>query len=142
MLRDIERPAKRPRPDLETSSNTDGSGSLDGLTRDKDFWLVDGTIVLIARKVAFKVYMGLLAEQSLVFSDVFSSASPTSSELLDRVPVVHLSDSPEDLRHLLRVLLPNKQRWSVCFCLSLNAIPYVANDCRILVYSPRARPQP
>ncbi|KAM5536111.1 hypothetical protein V8D89_010210 [Ganoderma adspersum] len=109
MLEDPERPAKRPRSDLGTSSNND-SDSLEDLTRDKDFWLVDGTVVLIANKVAFKVYMGLLAEQSPVFSDVFSSASSNSSKLLEHVPVVHLSDSPEDLRHLLRALLPNRQR--------------------------------
>ena len=134
MLEDPERPAKRPRSDLDTSSNDDAD-SLEDLARDNDFWLVDGTVVLIARKVAFKVYMGLLAEQSPVFSDVFSSASSNSSKTLDHAPVVHLSDSPEDLRHLLRALLPNRQRWFVYF--SLFSEPFCSQSRNTSLFATR-----
>lgn len=106
-----ERPAKRVRADTFTASNRDlHSDSEDQVTRDEEFWLVDGNIVLVSGKVGFKVYMGLLAEQSAIFSNVFSSSRSDPSQLLDHVPVVHFSDSLQDLRHLLRALLPNKQR--------------------------------
>ncbi|KAL1938153.1 hypothetical protein VTO73DRAFT_11982 [Trametes versicolor] len=35
-----------------------------------------------------------------------SSTSPESTHISDACPVVHLSDSPEDLRHVLRICLP------------------------------------
>ncbi len=113
MYETSDRPAKRARNDFEEPS--DQADTSEDLTRDDEFWLVDGNIVLIAGEVAFKVYKGLLAEQSPVFSDVFLSASLEVSQLFERVPVVHLSDSPEDLRHFLRALLPNKQRSFVLF---------------------------
>ncbi|PIL26521.1 hypothetical protein GSI_12279 [Ganoderma sinense ZZ0214-1] len=41
---------------------------------------------------------------------MFSSSSPNSDEMIDGCPVVHVSDSPEDLARLLRVLLPAAHR--------------------------------
>ncbi|KAI0753671.1 hypothetical protein C8Q74DRAFT_1373636 [Fomes fomentarius] len=75
---------------------------------DEEFWLEDGTVVLMARNVQFKVYRGILSAHSLVFADMFSFPQPTapSSENVDGCPVVHLVDSPEDLRHVLRAMIP------------------------------------
>ncbi|KAI1795288.1 hypothetical protein LXA43DRAFT_882184, partial [Ganoderma leucocontextum] len=72
--------------------------------RHPEIWFDDGNIVLVAHKTAFRIYGGLLAGQSTVFSDMFASSSP--DETFEGCPVVHLSDSPPDLVHLLRVLLP------------------------------------
>ncbi|EIW56922.1 uncharacterized protein TRAVEDRAFT_81124, partial [Trametes versicolor FP-101664 SS1] len=77
-----------------------------------EFWYSDGNIILVARDVEFRVYKGLLADHSLVFRDMFSLPQPhatsSSTAALAEVPcpVVHLSDSPEDLRHVLRVYMP------------------------------------
>ena len=71
---------------------------------DKEFWLDDGSIVLVANNIAFRVFHGLLAAHSTIFADM-----PTASELeesYEDCPVVHLHDSPEDLRHLLCLLIP------------------------------------
>ncbi len=86
--------------------------------RDAEFWFRDGNIVLVARDVDFRVYKGILADQSPVFDDMFSFPQPApftpprlelaSSSNTDACPFVHLSDSPEDLRHLLRVCIPKK----------------------------------
>ncbi|KAI1795336.1 hypothetical protein LXA43DRAFT_881932 [Ganoderma leucocontextum] len=78
----------------------------------KEFWLddIDGNIVLIARNVAFRIYRGLLVAQSTVFADMFASSSPNSDEVIDGCPVIYVSDSPEDLAQLLRVLLPTTHR--------------------------------
>ncbi|RPD75421.1 hypothetical protein L226DRAFT_485561 [Lentinus tigrinus ALCF2SS1-7] len=83
---------------------------LADLTRDKEFWLDDGSIVLITQKTAFKVYKGLLAAQSPVFADMVATATPDPEHSLEGCPVVHLSDSPEDMRHFLRALLPKTHR--------------------------------
>ncbi len=80
--------------------------------RDEEFWYSDGTIILVARDIEFRVFKGILAEHSPVFSDMFSlpqpplAAYPASPAADDACPVVHLSDSPEDLRHVLRVYMP------------------------------------
>ncbi|OJT09463.1 hypothetical protein TRAPUB_14066 [Trametes pubescens] len=84
----------------------DNSGSA--RTRDEEFWYDDGTIILVAGNVEFRVYKGILAENSSVFRDMFSLPQPpiSSSDVPSSengCPIVHLSDSPEDLRHILRV---------------------------------------
>ncbi|EIW56911.1 uncharacterized protein TRAVEDRAFT_81808, partial [Trametes versicolor FP-101664 SS1] len=78
-------------------------------TRDEEFWSSDGDIILVARDVEFRVYKGLLADHSPVFRDMFSlpqSPAPSSTTVPAEGPrpVVHLSDSSEDLRHMLRSL--------------------------------------
>ncbi|KAI0676520.1 hypothetical protein C8Q78DRAFT_27991 [Trametes maxima] len=81
------------------------------VTRDTEFWFSDGSIVLIAGNVAFKIYKELLASQSDVVADMIGVATdPQAVDLLDGSPVVCLSDSPEDLRHLLRILVPRTRR--------------------------------
>ncbi|KAI0739111.1 hypothetical protein C8Q80DRAFT_1275281 [Daedaleopsis nitida] len=81
-----------------------GSSTSD-LTRDPEFWLEDGNIVLVARNIAFRIYRGLISKQSQIFYDMFASSS-AGTMLFDNCPTVHLSYSPEDLRYLLRVLVP------------------------------------
>ncbi|OSD03866.1 hypothetical protein PYCCODRAFT_1365143 [Trametes coccinea BRFM310] len=85
----------------------DADGAQQPLVRDAEFWYDDGTIILIARDVEFRVYKGILAEHSPVFSDMFSFPQPPPDPNAEpSCPVVHLSDSPEDLRHVLRVYMP------------------------------------
>lgn len=82
-------------------------------TRDEEFWYDDGNIILIARDVEFRIYRGILAEKSPVFSDMFSLPQPPAASLSAAAavadgscPVVHLSDSSEDIRHVLRAFMP------------------------------------
>ena len=84
---------------VPTSTPTD-------FARDEQFWFDDGSIVLVAQNIGFRVFRSLLAAQSTVFADMLTSGSPTVGEVYDGCPVVRLSDSPHDLRYLLRVLIP------------------------------------
>ncbi|KAI0691704.1 hypothetical protein C8Q76DRAFT_660872 [Earliella scabrosa] len=92
------------------STSSPSGTPLDQLSRCEEFWLEDGNLVLVARDTVFRVYRQLLASQSPIFADMFASSSVEASETLDGCPVVRLSDSPQDLVHLLRVLLPRTQR--------------------------------
>lgn len=76
--------------------------------RDEEFWYSDGSIILVAGDVEFRIYKGLLADHSPVFRDMFSLPQPPviASLTIDTCPVVHLSDSPYDLRHVLRAYMP------------------------------------
>ncbi|KAI0668527.1 hypothetical protein C8Q78DRAFT_1081384 [Trametes maxima] len=81
------------------------SVSLSGsVKRDPDLWFEDGNIVLLCRDSAFRVYRGLLTRHSVIFRDLFSMAQPSTSETMESCPVVHISDPPDDLRYLLRVM--------------------------------------
>ena len=112
-------PAKR-EPD-QTRHKLDGTIDAPGDSRhdlqlegraeekeDKEFWFEDGTVILIARDVKFRVYEGFLAGLSPVFKDMFAGRRALRNGRTEEVLalpclVVPVSDSPEDLRHLLRV---------------------------------------
>ncbi|KAI1795389.1 hypothetical protein LXA43DRAFT_39965 [Ganoderma leucocontextum] len=107
-------PTKRELPDQNRdegaagSAQTEDRASADGEVskEDEEFWFEDGTVILVARDVKFRFYEGLLAGLSPVFKDMFAErrANPGMGEVLAlSCLVVHVSDSPEDLRHLLRV---------------------------------------
>ena len=91
--------------DINASEPGDEAG---GLVRDGDFWYEDGSIILHARDVAFKVYARPLVQHSPVFKDMFTLPQPTNASGDDKLPIIALSDSPEDLRHVLGVLMPGK----------------------------------
>lgn len=98
MLERDSPPRKRARPDTE-------------VTKDEEFWYEDGTIILIAHNVEFRVYKGPLIRHSPVFYDMFSFPQPATepsegsrSGAVD-CPTVHLFDSPHELRHVLRVFM-------------------------------------
>ncbi|TFK84483.1 hypothetical protein K466DRAFT_527270 [Polyporus arcularius HHB13444] len=92
----------------------DEDGELEGTggkaERDRTFWFQDGTIVVLAGNIEFKVYAGPLIEHSPVFQDMFSLPQAGADvSTADRVrPTVHLSDSPCDLRYLFELMMPSK----------------------------------
>ena len=103
-------PPKRHRPDDNDNDEEMAEKTAPG--RDEEFWFEDGTIILVAAGVEFKVYRGVLAEHSAVFADMFSLPQPpndlSNSDAATACPVVHLDDPPEELREVLRALLPKK----------------------------------
>ncbi|TBU38342.1 hypothetical protein BD309DRAFT_874578 [Dichomitus squalens] len=85
------------------------------LYNDGEFWLGDGTVILVAGTIEFRVYKGLLAAYSPVLKDLFARKHPfrdvPSGDRHDiPCPVVRVSDSPDDLRHLLRVCIAGRMR--------------------------------
>ncbi|KZP30915.1 hypothetical protein FIBSPDRAFT_1037856 [Athelia psychrophila] len=71
-----------------------------------DIWYRDGNIVLQAGITQFKVYQGALGEASSVFKDMFSFPQPPAAdmELVEGCPVVHVSDSAEELKIVLQAI--------------------------------------
>ena len=78
--------------------------------RDREFWYEDGNVILVAGNVEFRVFKGILADHSPVFKDMFTLPQPdtTPSETV-ACPTVDLSDSPSDLRHILRFIIPKAE---------------------------------
>lgn len=78
-----------------------------GLRKDPQLWFQDGNIVLVAQGVAFRVHRGILSRHSETFNNLFTippPSSPDSSEELEGLPVINVSDSAHDFKHLLHAL--------------------------------------
>ena len=84
-------------------SDPDGE-RLSQCKRDDEFWFEDGTVILVAQDVQFRVYKGILAYHSPIFSDMFSLPPPPHASY----PVVELFDSASDWRHVLDLLTMSK----------------------------------
>ena len=75
-----------------------------GLTTATSSWKPE------AKDTLFKIYRGPLVQHSQVFKDMLSVPQPPPAEAVcnDALHTVRLTDSPEDLRHFLRALVPSK----------------------------------
>ncbi|KZT07972.1 uncharacterized protein LAESUDRAFT_758101 [Laetiporus sulphureus 93-53] len=73
--------------------------------RDKELWYEDGSIILTARGIGFRVYKGLLAAQSVVFRSLFNDTQPEEFDPVDGCPIIHFSEHPDEFRHLLCALM-------------------------------------
>ncbi|KAH9829564.1 uncharacterized protein C8Q71DRAFT_863137 [Rhodofomes roseus] len=107
-LQDPDEPQrKRPRtvPDSGTGSDEPP------FSRDAKFWYPDGSIIILAQNVGFRVFKSLLAASSDVFRDMFALAQPSDhlQDASDDYPVVHVSDTAAEMRSLLTVLLDARQ---------------------------------
>ncbi|TFK89940.1 hypothetical protein K466DRAFT_518023 [Polyporus arcularius HHB13444] len=71
-----------------------------------EVWFDDGNLIITTGDTMFKLYKGLLAAQSPVFAGMFAVADSNSGPLSGDTSQVELHDSPEDMTHLLRALLP------------------------------------
>ena len=69
----------------------------------------------MVKDVEFRVYSGILAEHSPVLKNLLAEPGhplrsvPMPGGLEAQCPVVPLTDSPEDLRHLLRAYMPTEE---------------------------------
>ena len=138
------RPLKRARlsPEADNSSCplhpslAPSTHSLTHLERHRELWFDDGNIILIAQQTGFRIFRGLLASQSTVFADMFTSATSQADETLDGCPVVHLTDSHFDVAHLLRVLLPKSPLLCAFHILIVEFFPLT---CLIAILLPISR---
>lgn len=80
-----------------------------GTSRHPDLWFSDGSVVLKAESVLFRVHISQLARRSLFFRDLFSLPQPAKEVVgpdgtFDGCPLLVLHDSAEDLSNLLKAL--------------------------------------
>lgn len=72
-----------------------------------EVWYEDGSIILVAENEGFRVYSGILSQQSSIFADMFSMPRPIQpqpQDIYQGCPVVHLPDSALEMRCFLKVL--------------------------------------
>ena len=89
------------------NDSSDNSGVPAPTVQSGEFWFEDGTVILVTCDVEFRFYKGLLASVSPVFKQLFADSRvvrtvPMDQEQTFSCPVVHVSDSPKELRYMLR----------------------------------------
>ncbi|KAJ7274464.1 hypothetical protein B0H12DRAFT_399869 [Mycena haematopus] len=89
----------------ETSDILPYSSPTLAVKRSPDVWFEDGTIILEAESIQFKVFKGILAANSTVFNDMLIVGSiPENNDMVEGCPVVHVFDSALDMKHFLKAL--------------------------------------
>ena len=68
-----------------------------------EIWYDDGSVVMQANSTQFRVHQSILSTHSPVLKDMLLLA-PADEQLVEGCPVFHLSDSEEDMAHLLKAL--------------------------------------
>ncbi|KAI0045721.1 hypothetical protein FA95DRAFT_1560919 [Auriscalpium vulgare] len=79
------------------------------LVRHPDLWFTDGSVVLQAESMLFRVHMSQLSRRSVIFHDMFSLPQPEvvtthatrAPETYDGCPLLLLYDTSDDLANLL-----------------------------------------
>lgn len=74
------------------------------ITRSQDFWFEDGSMIIQAESMQFRVYRGLLERHSTIFNDMFQVPQPAEESMVDGCPVVVVSDRAKDWENLLSLL--------------------------------------
>ena len=119
--------SESPSTTSEHSTTTDGETRRAEYERDKDFWFQDGSVILVAGGIGFKLYGGVLSSYSPVFKEMLLSLRPFAAALNEdnctnpSISVIPLNDNPRQLKEVLRVLHPG----------SMHSAPkYVRTYCR------------
>ncbi|KAH9835447.1 uncharacterized protein C8Q71DRAFT_120368 [Rhodofomes roseus] len=97
-------PLKRPRVDSDPQEDT-----KTGLVKDKEAWFHDGNIDIVAGGIAFRVHRSVLSIHSELFRDMLSIPQPTDKGSSCDIPSVEVTDSADDMRHLLLALYFNNE---------------------------------
>ncbi|KAM5536762.1 hypothetical protein V8D89_009572 [Ganoderma adspersum] len=100
----------------EQEAASDGGQAFNN---DKEFWFEDGMVIFISRNTKFRVYKGVLAKLSTVFEALFVDPSHAvhnvsiDEEQTISCPIVHISDTPQDMQCLFRVCFFSKRLGSL-----------------------------
>lgn len=96
----------QPLPKSKRADNSsDGCTGL-AVPARSNIWYEDGNVILQAGGTQFKVHKSILAESSSVFGDMFGFPQPplVDTNLVEGCPVVHLTDSSEELMAVLEAI--------------------------------------
>lgn len=69
-----------------------------------DIWYHDGSLVLQAHNIQFRVHWSVLSQHSSFFRDMQGLPQPPDQPSVDGCPILELSDTVADIEHLLKAL--------------------------------------
>ncbi|PCH44594.1 hypothetical protein WOLCODRAFT_77087 [Wolfiporia cocos MD-104 SS10] len=94
----------------DSKSNVSSSVSAKAVdfTPSNDVWYIDGSVVLVTEKTAFRVHGTIMAAHCEIFKDMFAMPQPAISdpdtETYDGCQVLRLQDSPANMKHFLKAI--------------------------------------
>jgi hypothetical protein len=83
-----------------------------------ELWFDDGSIILETQGLMqFRVHRSILSAHSQIFKDMLAVPQPPMSEdVIEGCPVVRLTDSAEDWKHVLQALYERR------YCMPANVL--------------------
>ncbi|KAJ7287177.1 hypothetical protein C8J57DRAFT_995026, partial [Mycena rebaudengoi] len=69
-----------------------------------EIWHTDGSVVLQAQNTQFRVHWSVLSLNSSFFREMQGLPQPPDQPSIDGCIIIQLSDSVEDVEHLLKAL--------------------------------------
>ena len=89
----------------QTDSCTMANPAFQEGPQRSDVWYDDGNVVLQAENILFKVYRGVLSQQSPFFNDLFTLPQESDeSEKYEGCPLVLMHDTANDARVFLKAI--------------------------------------
>lgn len=97
----------------EPSESDSDSQSPSGLVKHSDLWFTDGSVILRAENIIYRVHISQLSRHSMFFRDLFTLPqgcqadvphNDNDTNVLEGCPVIHLHDTAEDVSNLLTAL--------------------------------------
>ncbi|GJE89896.1 hypothetical protein PsYK624_060080 [Phanerochaete sordida] len=108
---DADTPSKRRKIEPEAHQNALPSGVELG-ERSDEFWFEDGSVIMVAQGMSFRVHKSVLALRSDVFKRLLDDAG---LEQLDGCAVLRVEDRGDNLCDLLHVVYNGGNRCVYCF---------------------------
>lgn len=90
--------------DSQSIVESEDSQLTTNIVHHPDFYLLDGSVILILQGTALRVHKSVLARHSEVFNGMWDVPQPSSSDIYDGCPSVSLSDSLDDFVEVVKVL--------------------------------------
>ncbi|THU84503.1 hypothetical protein K435DRAFT_783745 [Dendrothele bispora CBS 962.96] len=92
-------------PEIPVSADSTSHQQQQSIIHSTDVWFDDGTLIIDAEGVYFRVYKGILSANSPVFNDMFDIPQPIEgTDTYEGCPVVKLYDSATEMMHFLKAL--------------------------------------
>ena len=89
---------------LKTAVESTAENMEENTKRSARFWFDDGNVVVQAESTQFRVHRSVLSLHSQIMKDCFSCPQPADAPMVEDCPVVHLSDSADDIEKLCAFL--------------------------------------
>ena len=74
------------------------------VVRSSKFWFEDGNVVLQAEHMQFRLHRSVLSMHCPIFRDMFACSLPENGPTVDGCPLVHLSETLEDVKNFVKIL--------------------------------------
>jgi len=92
------------------------------VVRSSKFWFQDGNVVLQAEHTQFRLHRSVLSMHCPIFRDMFACSLPENGPTVDGCPLVHLSETLEDVKNFVKILYKPIKTYSRSYRVSVSLL--------------------